>query len=65
MLRPGVVRVFVSFCVFSFCTDHLHMVPLNLTYLHCLQHSLFKHLFNLYYSVVIRLYQEGNPTFTG
>jgi len=24
------------------------MVPLNMTYLHCLQHSLFKHLFNLY-----------------
>jgi len=24
------------------------MVPLNLTYLHCLQHSLFEHLFNLY-----------------
>jgi len=25
------------------------MVPLNMTYLHCLQHSLFEHLFNLYY----------------
>jgi len=25
------------------------MVPLNLTYLHCLQHSLFEHIFNLYY----------------
>jgi len=24
------------------------MVPLNMTYLHCLQHSLFEHLFNLY-----------------
>ena len=24
------------------------MVPLNLTYLHCLQHSLFEHLSNLY-----------------
>ena len=24
------------------------MVPLNLTYLHCLQHSLYEHLFNLY-----------------
>ena len=24
------------------------MVPLSLTYLHCLQHSLFEHLFNLY-----------------
>ena len=27
------------------------MVPLNLTYLHCLQHSLFEHLFNLYFTV--------------
>jgi len=26
------------------------MVPLNMTYLHCLQHSLFEHLFNLYCS---------------
>jgi len=25
------------------------MVPLNMTHLHCLQHSLFEHLFNLYY----------------
>jgi len=24
------------------------MVPLNMTYLDCLQHSLFEHLFNLY-----------------
>ena len=24
------------------------MVPLNMTYQHCLQHSLFEHLFNLY-----------------
>jgi len=24
------------------------MMLLNLTYLHCLQHSLFEHLFNLY-----------------
>jgi len=28
---------------------HFVMVPLNLTYLHCLQHSLFEHLFKLYY----------------
>ena len=26
------------------------MVPLNMTYLYCLQHSLFEHLFNLYYT---------------
>ena len=29
------------------------MVPLNMTYLHCLQHSLFEHLFNLYYIKVV------------
>jgi len=27
---------------------HGVMVPLNMTYLHCLQHSMFEHLFNLY-----------------
>ena len=42
----------VSFCVLScvsLCTGHFVMVPLNMTYLHCVQHSLFEHLFNLYY----------------
>jgi len=34
----------VVLCV-SFCTGHFVMVPLNLTYLHCL----FEHLFHLYY----------------
>jgi len=34
------------------------MVPLNMTYLHCLQHSLFEHLFNLYYSA------NGSQSFT-
>ena len=29
------------------------MVPINLTYLHCLQHSLFEYLFNLYLFVII------------
>jgi len=41
----------LCFCVVqcvSFWTGHFVMVPLNLTYLHCLQHSLFEHLFNLY-----------------
>ena len=38
---------FVVLCV-SFCTGHFVMVPLNFTHLHCLQHSLFEHLFNLY-----------------
>jgi len=39
-------------CV-SFCTGHFVMVPLNMTYLHCLQHSLFEHLSNLYWHVYI------------
>jgi len=42
-------RTFVLFCV-GFCTGHFVMVPI-LTYLHvhCLQHSFFEHLFNLFY----------------
>jgi len=47
MMRHDVVGVFVSFCV-SFCTGHFVMVPLNLTYLHCLQHSFYEHFFILY-----------------
>jgi len=39
--------VFVLYCVF-FCTGHFVIVPLNLTCLHCLPHSCFVHLFNLY-----------------
>jgi len=42
-------RFCVVLCI-SFCTGHFVMVPLNLTYLHCLKHSLFKHLFNLYFN---------------
>ena len=38
----------VVLCV-SFCSGPFVMVPLNLTYLHCVQHYLFEHLFNLYY----------------
>jgi len=34
-------------CVFMW-TGHFVLVPLNLTCLHCLQHSFFEHLFNLY-----------------
>ena len=33
-----------------FCRDLCHVVAICLTYLHCLQHSLFEHLFNLYYA---------------
>jgi len=45
-----------NFCVVpcaSFCTGHFVMVPLNMTCLHCLQHSLFVHLFNLYYKTFL------------
>ena len=40
-----------GFCVVvcvKFCSGRFVMMPINLTYLHCLQHSLFEHLFNLY-----------------
>jgi len=43
---------FVVLCV-GFCTCHFVMVPLNLTYLHCLQHSFFEHLFNLYCIILL------------
>ena len=45
----------VVLCV-GFCTGHFVMVPLNLTCLHCLQHSFFEHLFNLYY---LSVYMSG------
>jgi len=48
LLRHDVVRVFCVVPCASFCTGHFVMVQLKMTYLHCLQHSLFKHLFNLY-----------------
>jgi len=38
--------------LFGFCMGHFVMVPLNLIYLHCLQHSFFEHLFNLYWNVI-------------
>jgi len=50
-----------SFCVVpcaSFCTGHFVMVPLNMTYLHLLQHSLFEHLFNLYCNVITCFLQK-------
>ena len=43
-----IIRVlWCSLCV-CFCTSHVVMVPLNLTCLHCFQHSFFEHSFNLY-----------------
>ena len=42
----------VVLCV-SFCTGRFVMVPLNLTYLNCLQHSFYEHLFTLYWHYII------------
>jgi len=50
LLRNGVLRVFVSFCVLVFVRGIFVMVPLNLTYLHCIQHFFFENLFNLNYN---------------
>ena len=52
LLRHDVVRVFIVPCA-SFCTGHFVMGPLNITNLHCLQHSLFEHLFHLYYTELV------------
>ena len=42
----NVLYVFLCVLCVSFCTGRFVMVPLLLTYLHCLQHSFFEHLFN-------------------
>ena len=56
MLRLGVLRdVCVVMCV-GFCKGHFLKVPLNLTHLHCLQHSLIEHLLNLYCNL---LFDQG------
>jgi len=47
MLRHNVVRDFVSSIVLVFCTGRFVVVPLNMTYLHILQHYLFEHQFIL------------------
>ena len=46
LLRHGVLRVFVLLCFFLY--GPLCHGALNLTYLHCFQHSFFEHLFILY-----------------
>ena len=55
------MMLFVFVCrsvlVFTGHTGHFVMVPLNLTYLHCLHHSLFEHLFNLYFTVFTSIYE--------
>jgi len=56
LLRHEVLSFFCVVLFVSFCTGHFVMVPLNLTYLHCLQHSLFEHLFNLYYFCCVFTY---------
>ena len=43
----------VVLCVFL-GMGHFVTVPFNMTCLHCLQHSFFEHLFNLYYQIAIR-----------
>jgi len=48
LLRHGVSTCFCVVLCVGFCTGHLVMMPLNLTYLHCL-HYFFEHLFILYY----------------
>jgi len=48
LLPLGVLLVFCAVLCVCFCTSHFEMVPLNMTYLHCLQHSSCEHLFNLY-----------------
>jgi len=53
-----VVVVVINYFLHSFCTGHFAMVPLNLTFLHCLQHSLFDHFFNLYYCLYL-LYNQN------
>jgi len=52
LLRHDVLRVFCVVLCVGLCTRHFFMVPLNLTYLHCLQHSFFEHLFNLCYCLL-------------
>ena len=49
---------FACFVLFHefFCTGHFVMVPLNLTCLHCLQHFIFEHLFNLYYHQMLQTF---------
>ena len=64
LLCHDVVRVLCrSLC--QFCTGHFVMVPLNMTYLHCLKYSLFEHLFNLYYYCGSFYIQSVNIIYTG
>jgi len=54
-LNDRCILVFYVLCAVmfvGFCTGHFVGVPLNLTCLYCLQHSVFQQLFNLYYPFV-------------
>jgi len=50
LLRLDVCVFFVPFLCVCLCTGHFVMVPLNMTCLHCVQHSFCEHLLNLYYT---------------
>ena len=50
----------VVLCWFFVCTGHFVMVPLNLTCLHCLQQSFFKHFFNLCYTTTTSYNNNNN-----
>jgi len=54
------IAALMFLCV-GFCTGHFVMGLLNLTCLHCLQHSFFEHLFNLYYYITLYSDIGGGP----
>jgi len=51
--RTCPLPICLGISIFVVC--HFVMVPFNLTYLHCLQHFMFEHLFNLYYIDIVCL----------
>jgi len=54
------------FCVVLYvclCTGYFVMVSLNLTCLHCLQHSFFEHLFNFVIQLIYPLAHLRNSIF--
>jgi len=48
VVKMSDIKTVASRNIIGSVISHFVMVPLNMTYLHCLQHSLFEHLFNLY-----------------
>jgi len=49
----------VVLCV-GFCTGHFVTVPLNLTYLHCLQRFFCDHRLNLYWDTALLTFHRVN-----